>query len=142
MDTLGYLTFAPGNNAANVTLSSTDNYTAGALKVINSTSGSIDVKIPLIRGDAGALLLYGGLYQLGLWVLDIKETLKQGITAPFPFNALNNKRKYKLFAKKTFNKDLLFCTDYGSPGMRNLFAVGGALNNEGSLTITWRLNFI
>lgn len=143
MDTLGYLTFAAGNNATNVSLSSASNYTSGALKVINSTSGSIDVLIPLRTGDAGALLLYGGLYQLGLWVLDIRETLKQGITAPFPFNSLNNKRKYKLFAKKTFNKDLLFCTDYtGISGMRSLFAQGGALNNEGSLTITWRLNFI
>ena len=65
----------------------------------------------LDAGDAGALLLYGGVYHLGLWCLDIKAMLAEGYTPPFSFDALNNIRKYRLFAKKTFNKDLLYIND-------------------------------
>ena len=144
MDPSGYLTFASGNSVTHNSLSAANNYIQGALRCCDPSFPSrVTIKIPLRNGDAGALLLFGGLYQVGLWVLDIKETLKQAGSAPFAFNALNNKRRYKLFAKKTFNKDLLFCTDYSSnSGMRALFANGGTLFNEGSLTLSWYINFV
>ena len=144
MDTSGFLTFAPGAAAAQATLNSTSSFEQGALRYCDASfPNRVTIKIPLITGDAGSLLLYGGLYHLGLWVLDIKETLKQGISPPFNFNALNNKRKYRLFAKKTFNKDLLYCTDSGATaGVKSLFSVGGSLSSEGSLTISWYINFV
>lgn len=144
MDTSGFLTFANGTASTQATLNAGSDFTKGAIRYCDSSFPSrVTIKIPLKNGDAGSLLLFGGLYHIGLWVLDIKETLKQGISAPFNFNALNNKRKYKLFAKKTFSKDLLYCEDSGAiAGMRNLFANGGSLFNEGSLTITWYINFV
>jgi hypothetical protein len=143
MDASGFLTFAPGYAAAQNTLNNTNTYTQGSLRFCDSSFPSrVTIKIPLRTGDAGSLLVYGGLYHLGLWVLDIKETLKQGITAPFNFNALNNTRKYKLFAKKTFSKDLLYCNDVGSnSGMKELFSPNGVYSSDGSLTITWYINF-
>lgn len=145
MDSSGFLTFANGYAAAQNSLEAGSDYTQGAIRYCDESFPSrISVKIPLIRGDAGSLLLFGGLYHIGLWVLDIKETLKQGISPPFNFNALNNKRKYRLFAKKTFGKDLLYCTDvgFGDSAMKQLFAVGGSLSNEGSLIISWYINFV
>lgn len=144
MDPSGFLTFADGYAAAQATLNTGSDFTKGAIRYCDASFPSrITIKIPLRNGDAGAMLLFGGLYHIGLWVLDIKETLKQGISPPFNFNALNNKRKYKLFAKKTFGKDLLYCEDYSSnSGMRNLFANGGSLFSDGALTITWYLNFV
>jgi len=144
MDISGFLTFANGYAAAQNALAAASNYTQGAVRYCDSSFPSrINIKIPLVTGDAASLLLYGGLYHIGLWVLDIKETLKQGISPPFNFNALNNKRKYKLFAKKTFGKDLLYCTDFGGlSGIKELFSVGGSLTSDGSLTISWYINFV
>lgn len=143
MDASGFLTVANGNAAYQLSLSSSADYTKGAIRVrADNFPNSINVICRIIRGDAGSLLLFGGVYHIGLWVLDLKETLKQGITAPFNFNTLNNQRKYKLFAKKTFNKDLLFCRDdSGYSGLKDLFAIGGSLNNQGYIQVTYKLDF-
>jgi hypothetical protein len=143
MDCSGFLKVAEGDAAYQLNLSSTSDFTKGAIRVRgNNFPNSVLIACKLITGDAGSLLLFGGLYHVGLWVLDLKETLKQGITAPFNFNTLNNQRKYKLFAKKTFNKDLLFCQDIGGfSALKEFFSTIGVLTSDGFIQIVYQLNF-
>ena len=114
MDGSGFLTFAPLNGSQGRVQASGGNFTSGVL--INlapnfSSTGRVDLAWRLDAGDAGSLLLYGGVYHLGLWCLDVKAMLAEGYYPPFSFNHLNNIRKYRLFAKKTFNRDLLYIND-------------------------------
>jgi len=120
MDASGFLTFAPSGASGHFVrygLGGDIAYASGALRV---PSGDWPSEFNLVwylpSGDAGSLLLFGGLYEVGLWYLDLKELLKQGIYPPYSFNALNNKRKYKLFAKQVLNKDLLYLNDYHALG--------------------------
>jgi hypothetical protein len=123
MDMSGFLTFVEESLAVQNELLATENYLSGALRTTpNEFPQKIRLAWGLYPGDAGSLLLFGGIYHLGLWYLDLKEMLKQGYYPPYNFNALNNIRKYKLFAKKTFNKDLLYLNDNGSnSGFKSVF---------------------
>jgi len=76
-----------------------------------SSLGPIKYILSLSGGDATMPLLFGGIYSIGLWCLDVKAMLNEGITPPFSFDAVNNNRKYRLFAKKVFTKDLLWGID-------------------------------
>ena len=98
----------------------------------------------LTSGDAGSLLLFGGLFHLGLWCLDIKQMLKDGYNPPFNFNALNNIRKYRLFAKKTFNKDLLDVENNTTGGGASSFITmfqNGIYTNSKGMIINWVIKF-
>lgn len=126
MDASGFLTFAPSGalgHANRFALTFDNPYVSGALRLTNyNWPQEVTLAWYLPSGDAGSLLLFGGLYEVGLWYLDLKELLKQGIYPPYNFNPLNNKRKYKLFAKKIFNKDLLYLNDYHGAGPTDLSA--------------------
>lgn len=114
MDVSGFLTFASLNGAQGKAAATAGQFTSGVLLNLPnnfSSTGRVPVAWRLDAGDAGSLLLYGGVYHLGLWCLDVKAMLAEGHKPPFAFNALNNIRKYRLFAKKTFNKDLLYIND-------------------------------
>lgn len=143
MDVSGFLKVADGNAAYHKTLFDAANFTYGATRSCGTSfPNNVFITCRLITGDLASLLLFGGVYHVGYWVLDLKETLKQGITAPFSFNPLNNQRKYKLFAKKTFNKDLLFCQDsLGVSTLKEYFAVGGLSLGSGYVQIVYQLTF-
>lgn len=121
MDASGFLTFAGSSTADHIAYYNAYNFNDGVLRVpLADFPNKLRLGWYLGPGDAGSLLLFGGIYQIGLWALDIKEMLKLGYNPPFAFNALNNKRRYKLVAKKTFNRDLLYLNDYSSSGGFNL----------------------
>lgn len=125
MDASGFLTFAPLNGSQGRSAAAAGLFTSGALINLQtdfSSTGKVPVTWRLDAGDAGSLLLYGGVYHLGLWCLDVKAMIAAGHKPPFAFNALNNIRKYRLFAKKTFSKDLLYINDsLGFGGFNVLF---------------------
>jgi hypothetical protein len=98
-----------------------------------TNSGTVEYSMLLGSGDVGYSNLYGGIYNMGLWTIDMNETLKAGNTPPYSFGPLNNPRKYKLFATKHLTKNLGYIEDDGfNPG---------ALNYT-DLTIKWRLHFL
>jgi hypothetical protein len=140
MDKEGFLKFSIPNLAFSIDALSTGSYLSGVLTTLGSEfPESIKLTWIVPSGDAGSLLLFGGIYHLGLWYLDMKEMLKQGYYPPYAFDPLNNKRKYKLFAKQTFNKDLLYNTD----AFKELFDAG---NGWGSLpkglVLNWDIKFV
>lgn len=145
MDKNGFLTFAPGNLNSLEAYAASSDFTKGALR-IKGTNFPKEVKVSLLltSGDAGSLLLFGGLFHLGLWCLDIKQMLKDGYNPPFNFNALNNIRKYRLFAKKTFNRDLLNVgsntTGGGASSFITMFQNGIYTNSKGMI-INWVIKF-
>lgn len=140
MDPSGFLTFANVAPSDHQSYYDSDTYTYGALRSpVSASQGQVKLKWLLTSGDAGALLLFGGVYHIGLWCLDIKEMLKDGYYPPYSFNALNNIRKYKLFAKKTFNKDLLQMT--GNSSFIDLFQNGNYDNSMGTV-IKWTIRFL
>lgn len=104
---------------------------------------SVELIWPLIGGDAGSLNLFGGVYHIGLWYLDIKEMLKEGNNPPYSFNPLNNTRKYKLFAKKTFNSDLLYYN--GNNTFYNYFidfVAADPFFNGSGLIFKWKIRLV
>lgn len=153
MDASGFLTFAQFSlplhqYAYGVTeVDPLIGYNLFGLGVLRSAESGfpaeVDLKWTLNAGDCGALNLFGGVYHIGLWCLDIKEMLKEGNIPPYQFNPLNNIRKYRLFAKKTFNKDLITYT--GDAAFSDLFQDGGFINwtnGIGAIILKWKIRFV
>lgn len=143
MDASGFLTFAPSATSSHIAFYNNYDPNTGVLRVpLSDFPNKIRLWWYLGTGDAGSLLLFGGIYHIGLWALDIKEMLRLGYNPPFAFNALNNTRRYKLVAKKTFNKDLLYLNDYsGSGGFNHSFEYNTPHFWNG-LTFNWDINFV
>lgn len=143
MDSSGFLTFAPLNGSQGNQNTALLRFTSGVLINLSpnfSSTGYVDIAWHLSGNDAASLLLYGGVYQLGLWCLDIRAMLKEGHKPPFNFNPLNNIRKYRLFAKKTFSRDLLYLNDVGgSSGMKNLLESSALVQY---LVYQWTIRFL
>jgi hypothetical protein len=109
--------------------------TAGAKVAVQVASFNeypeIDIYICPQMGDAASLAAFGGINHIGVWCLDIKQMLADGLRPPFAWNALDNTRKYKLIGKATFWKDLLHHKDdtsLGLSGYAYLLALGTTSN--------------
>ena len=110
--------------------------------------GEVSCICTISSGDLGLANMYGGIYKLGLWTIDLDKTLAETdpegnkklvptstyATKPFALNFGGgyNKLIYKLFAEKSLTKNLAAVKDAG--------AVPGA-EQYSDLTIVWRLNF-
>jgi hypothetical protein len=105
----------------------------GHAPITLDTFGTVEYSVRLSKGDLQTVALYGGIYHLGLWTIDMKQSLLNGNTPPFAFSVLNNPRKYKLFARKGLTKDLCYTEDDGGSS--------GFYGYE-DLTIKWRLHFV
>lgn len=130
------------------TASSMD-YSGFVTRVIGSTNSELGLissgtipypdgvlyEVALGPGDLQCANLYGGIYHLGLWTIDMEQSLLAGNTPPFAFDVLNNPRKYRLFCRKGFTIDLTRNSDSGvTPGFTNY-------NASQNLVIKWRLKF-
>ena len=110
-----------------------------------SSTGRVQYISTVSGGDLLFAGLFGGIYTLGLWTIDIKETIKNGESPPFNFNYLDNKIKYRLVARKTFTRDLTYIQDYtaaAKPFSGYKFLedrVGGAVAGNNHLVIQWEL---
>lgn len=76
--------------------------------------------------DARVLNLYGGIYNAGLWSLNLNESIQRGNKPPYSFTNLNNPMRYRLFCKKSFTKNVL---DFSSI-------------SQATVQIVWRIKFI
>ena len=86
----------------------------------------VEYSVLIGSGDLGSVNHYGGIYHIGLWTIDMNESLRNGNTPPFAFSVLNNPRKYRLFCRKGLSKNLCYITDN---------------RQHKDLTVKWRIYF-
>lgn len=106
-----------------------------------STVGEVKYVCTISSGDLGYSNMYGGIFKLGLWTIDLPKSLAylspegnpKGIPKfPLRFTAGYNKLIYKLFAEKSLTKNLAAIKDDGSDA--------GATAYE-DLTLIWKMKF-
>lgn len=112
----------------------TDPYLSGlVISALSDSDGSSVAYSTIIgSGDLGSANLYGGITTMGLWSLDVCKSIEDAKQMPpfFPWNPVNNLRKYKLFSKKVFNE--------------NICAIRPDVSERAGhkdLTLIWRLYF-
>jgi len=99
----------------------------------SGASGIVVYQVLLGSGDVGAANLYGGLFNMGLWTIDINKSLLKGNTPPYSFDPLNNSRTYRLFATKSFTRNLGRIIDVDP--------VAGCISYQ-DLLIKWSIHFL
>lgn len=92
-----------------------------------ASTGELVYGTRLAATDVAMLNINGGIYNMGLWTLDLQKSIQAGNSPPYSFSPLNNPRKYRLFCKKTFTKNLCESTDFQAPR---------------ALQIVWRIKFL
>ncbi len=119
MDVSGFVNKVSGSNSTlGLTVSSNASF---------ASNGTVEYAVTLSKDDALFAHAYGGIFHLGMWTIDMKESLLNGNTPPFAFSVLNNPRKYRLFCRKGVSKDLTYIED---------------ITAYQDLTIKWRLHFL
>jgi hypothetical protein len=102
-----------------------------------SSTGEVQYAVAIGAGDLGLANFYGGIYNMGLWTIDMKKTLQAGNTPPYSFDPLNNPRKYRLFSTKSFTNNLGYSRTVKSAG--GDFYPG--VDQYKDLLIKWKLFF-
>lgn len=132
MDFRGYVNVTSGTNPLSGLVTSSLNV---------SSNGQVVYIITIAAGDCAFANVYGGITQMGLWAYDLEENVNLGFTPPYSFRRYPEETgsyieplKYKLFAKKVFNENILKIRDFGT--------TNAGLTNHQNLTIRWRLYFL
>jgi|5_EtaG_2_1085323.scaffolds.fasta_scaffold02952_3 hypothetical protein len=117
-----------------------------------SSTGEVSYTCTISSGDLGLANLYGGVFKLGLWTIDLPNTMqgnyghyhdgkfspinkvKYPAQPPFNFKAGFNRIVYKLFCEKSLTLNLGRVKDNGSDS--------GSLLGHQDLTVVWKLKFI
>jgi hypothetical protein len=131
MDFRGYVNTTSGTNPLSGLVTSSVNV---------SSNGELIYIITIAGNDCAMANLYGGITQMGLWSYDLPANLNSGFNPPYTFRRYPEQTgtyveplKYKLFAKKVFNENIVKIKDYTTNA--------GLLNHQ-NLTIRWRLYFV
>ena len=130
MDKNGFLTVNPKS-----VREITDTDFGGGALVFSSTGlepseGKLRIRTRTSRGDGMSLVAFGSVKHIGVYCLDLKSMLTEGLTPPYAWNCLNNDRKYKLVAKATILDNPLFHRDLvATPGFGTLLAATPTIIN-------------
>lgn len=96
--------------------------------------GSLQIKFVLgiTPEDLIVLNAYGGVYNIGLWGIDLKKMIKKGMMPPYNLEASDD-IEYRLLARKTFTRDITYYNDNeDTAGLGNVNSV---------LKFVWRWGF-
>lgn len=132
VDRHGFINVVTPSAASGVTTLNFSAGTGGGSGIQLSAPGNFSSTCELVYGtriaqaDVRLLHLYGGIFNAGLWTIDLQKTLQAGNNPPYSFNNLNNPIKYRLFCKKTFTKSLTYNTTV----------------NQSNIQLVWRIKFI
>ena len=108
-----------------------------------SSTGMIEYECTMASGDAVAAQLYGGIYNMGLWAMDVNSSLKAGYTPPLSFDVINNQKRYKLFSRKDLTTSLTQYQDtYGLTGSFTGNHYPATKPAAEKVTIKWRIYFL
>lgn len=151
MDTSGFLTLSPltgiGEQLSALGSPASGSAFSGGALVFSSTenqagNGIANVAVRLKDGDAASIALFGGLNHIGVWCLDLKSMVADGLRPPFFWDNLDNIRKYKLVSKVSFWDNLLIHKDNsGQSGMEVLAADPNGDFKFGGPTFLLKFNF-
>lgn len=108
-----------------------DGWDSNDLKISYTLAVSADDKL--------MLNIFGGIYNVGLWALDIKSTLAKGLLPPYNLKT-NSGLVYKLVAKKSFIKDITYMEDKSGSAGFSLLKAAVTTANPG-LVLVWNLYF-
>lgn len=98
---------------------------------VHPSGGLIKLSAVIRNGDAVGLTCFGGVKHIGVYCLDLKQMLSEGLLPPYSWDALNNVRKYKLVAKVTTLHDPLMSRDYFIiSGLQDLLNAGQFLGSD------------
>ncbi len=148
MDVSGFVNMCMSASPYNITGTKAYDYTMSSMasglcvsgahgpQATDPEFGIVEYSVMISADDLATANAYGGIYHLGLWTIDVQQSLLNGNTPPFAFSVLNNPRKYKLFARKGLSKNLCFITD------KSTTAATGGNKNYKDLIIKWRLHFV
>jgi|3_EtaG_2_1085321.scaffolds.fasta_scaffold00545_4 hypothetical protein len=139
MDTSGFVNFVGSSTTDTALAAGWSGLTVSANTTINhalhaSNTGEIAYKVIVGSGDLGACNLYGGIYNIGLWAMDLCKAQKYN-NPPFVFGPITNEKRYKLFSKKSLLDNISRTVDYGDPK-------DPGCNRYADLTLIWRLYFV
>lgn len=143
LDLFGYINVTTSNAAYGNSLS-IGNYSGVVITADTQFSalGYVGYNTLVSAGDLGCLSIFGGVYQMGLWYIDIKRLLSEGVRPPYSFSHLNNPRKYKLFAKKTFSRDLTYVEDSAIGPISGYKYLSMVYGGTVRMVITWIIGFL
>lgn len=138
MDVSGFVNMimssVPNEGAATgLTMSSTSSGLCISAAATFPTDGVVEYSVLLGASDLGFANFYGGIYTLGLWSIDLEQSLLGGNSPPYSFAPLDNPRKYKLFATKHLTQNLCRINDNSD--------TAGAYSYK-PLTLKWRIHFL
>jgi len=141
MDTSGFVNFVGSSLTDTQLIAGLSGLTVSANTLIDnvyhtSNTGEIAYKVVVGSGDLGMANLFGGIYNIGLWSMDLCAALKAN-NPPFAFHPLTNQKKYKLFSKRSLLDNIAKTYD-SKPGSHG---VPGFFNYE-DLTLIWRIFFV
>ena len=122
MDYLGFCSLVSGTN-------SLSGLVVSGLAPVSSTN-EVVYTVTIAADDVAAADLYGGIFTLGLWCIDIPESLLLG-PAPFSNIPVSIKRRYKLHSKKILTKSITSITDAATAG----------IISYSDIVVIWRLKF-
>jgi hypothetical protein len=100
-----------------------------------SSVGELSCITIIPQPDAIVSNFYGGIFEAGLFTLDLQKTLNELKIQP-PYNKdvdSGDPFKMKLMARKTFNDNIVVSRDSGSDQ---------GLNHHGDVKVIWRLKFL
>ncbi len=96
---------------------------------VHPSGGLIKLCSTIRNGDAVSLAAFGGVKHIGVYCMDVKKMLSEGLLPPYKWDALNNIRKYKLVAKVTTIHDPLMHRDCVIlSGLQDLLNVGTSVS--------------
>jgi hypothetical protein len=123
VDKLGYVKIASMAASTIVTSMASGPF----ISVASSFSATpvLNILVSPQLGDAASLAAFGGVNHIGLYCLDLRRMLSEGLMPPYSWNHLNNTRKYKLVAKATFWRDLMHHDDATDAVLQIIYAAAG-----------------
>lgn len=115
IDMYGFIKAVPGTDPSQ------------GLVTSSNLAATNEVQFAVRLGVADTLVAecYGGITIMGLWAIDLKETLKNA-QPPFEFTPVNNPIKYRLYSKKVFSKNITYSDD---------------IKNMDTLSVRWGIIF-
>ena len=113
IDSRGFIVNTVNSVAAGKALEDAETY-RGVLISHDSDwgTGNLDVRavIGISPEDLIVLNAYGGVYNIGLWGIDLKKMINKGMLPPYDLTASDD-MEYKLLARKTFTRDITYYAD-------------------------------